>query len=185
MNSVAKTVVFWAVIVVSAFLLWQVVKAGPDNQRAPEISYSEFLARIASGQVSKVTIAGSVVHGFDAKGVSFLVYAPYNSSAMLEALQQHGVEIWFKGAPEQGWSTWIANLAPLILLAGLWFFMIRQMQRRRSVGVAPRVLRRLRNPNPVLVRDFCYVPLIPVFFGNGLELGSRHFPSNFPSPASN
>ncbi len=140
MSSVAKTVIFWAVIVLSAFLLWQSVKAGPDNQRAPEISYSEFVARIASGQVSRVTIAGSVVHGFDAKGVSFLVYAPYNSSAMLEALQQHGVEIWFKGAPEQSWPNRIGNLAPLVLLAGLWFFMIRQVQRRRSTGEGP--------PNP-------------------------------------
>jgi cell division protease FtsH len=121
--------------------LWQVTRSGGGSAPAvPEISYSEFLARIVSGQVSKVTIAGSVAHGFDAKGGSFLVYAPYNSSAMLEVLQQHGVEIWFKGAPEQSWPNWIANLAPLVLLAGLWFFMIRQVQRRRSVGEGP--------PNP-------------------------------------
>lgn len=134
----AKKGFFWLVIVVSAILLWQVTRSGGGSApTVPEISYSEFLAKIASGQVSKVTIAGSVVHGFDAKGGSFLVIAPYNSSAMLEALQQHGVEIWFKGAPEQGWSTWMVNLAPLVLLAGLWFFMIRQLQRRRSVGQEP------------------------------------------------
>jgi cell division protease FtsH len=137
----AKRGFFWLIIVVSAVLLWQVTRSGGGSApAAPEISYSEFLARVASGQVSKVTIAGSVVHGFDAKGGSFLVYAPYNSSSMLEILQQHGVEIWFKGGPEQGWPNWIANLAPLVLLAGLWFFMIRQVQRRRSVGEGP--------PNP-------------------------------------
>jgi ATP-dependent Zn protease len=51
---------------------------------------------------------------------------------MLDALQQHGVEVWFRETNAQGWTTWIANLAPLILLGALWFFMIRQMQRRRS-----------------------------------------------------
>jgi len=137
MNSVVKTVVFWMVIVVSATLLWQVVKTGSTAQAAPEISYSDFSARVASGQVSKVTIAGSVVRGSDAKGSSFRVIAPSNQAVMLDALQQHGVEIWFKETPGQGWPSWILNLAPLILLGALWFFMIRQMQRRRSVGEGP------------------------------------------------
>jgi cell division protease FtsH len=132
-----KAVSFWLVIVVSAILLWQVVKSRGSAQTVPEISYSEFLGRVTNGQVSKVTIAGSVVRGADAKGVSFRVIAPSNQSAMLEVLQQHGVEIWFKEMPEQGWPNWILNLAPLVLLAALWFFMIRQMQRRRSVPEGP------------------------------------------------
>ena len=82
MNTVAKTGIFWAVIVVSAFLLWQVVRSGGPTQTVPEISYSEFLGRIASGQVSKVSIAGSVVHASDAKGGGFRVIAPSNQSAI-------------------------------------------------------------------------------------------------------
>jgi cell division protease FtsH len=137
MNSVIKTAIFWLVIAGSAFLLWQTVKTGGSARAVSEISYSDFLARIASGQVSSVTIAGSVVRGLDAKGGSFRVIAPANQTAMLDALQQHGVDIWFKETPEQGWPNWILNLAPLILLGALWFFMIRQMQKRRSVGDGP------------------------------------------------
>jgi len=44
MNQTIKTVVFWCVIMLSAFLLWQVVKSGQNQQRTPEISYSEFLS---------------------------------------------------------------------------------------------------------------------------------------------
>ena len=127
MNSVGKAVLFWAVIVVSAFLLWQTVKSGSTARVVPTISYSDFLARVASGQVSSVTIVGSVVTGLDAKGSSFRVIAPANQTAMLDALQQHGVDVWFKETTEQGWPSWILNLAPLVLLAGLWFFMIRQV----------------------------------------------------------
>jgi cell division protease FtsH len=137
MNRVIKTLIFWLVIVVSAFLLGQTVKSGSPARAVSEISYSNFLARIASGQVSAVTIAGSVVNGVDAKGDSFRVIVPLNQSAMLDALQQHGVEIWFRETPEQGWPNWILNLAPLVLLAALWFFMIRQMQKRRSGGDGP------------------------------------------------
>jgi cell division protease FtsH len=123
--------------VVSAFLLWQVARAGGSAQAVPEISYSDFLARVARGQVSKVTIAGSVVQGSGASGGSFRVIVPSNQSAVLDALQQHGVEIWFKETTEQSRANWILNLAPLILLAALWFFMIRQMQRKRSTGDVP------------------------------------------------
>lgn len=130
-----RAVLFWIVIVVCAFLLWQSVKTGNSAPAEPEISYSDFLARIANGQVSKVTIAGSEVRGHDAKGNGFRVIGPPNQDAMLETLQQHGVEIWFKQQPAQGWPSWILNLAPLILLAALWFFMIRQMQiRSRRMG---------------------------------------------------
>ncbi len=39
MNSTLKTMIFWAVIVVSAFLLWQTVKSGVPAQSVTEISY--------------------------------------------------------------------------------------------------------------------------------------------------
>jgi cell division protease FtsH len=143
-----KTALFWFVIAVSAFLLWQVVKTGSTAQAVPEISYSEFLARVASGRVSKVTIAGSVVRGYDAKGGSFRVIVPSNQPAVLDALQQHGVEVWFKEAPEQGWPNWILNLAPLILLGALWFFMIRQMQKRRLGGDGPSSYTPPQEPRP-------------------------------------
>jgi len=134
MSGTVKTAVFWAVIIVSAFLLWKVARGGGSVPVEPEISYSDFLGRVESGQVRKATITGSVVHGSDAKGGSFLVTAPSNQSAMLDVLKQHGVEIWFRRADEQSWRSWTLNVAPLVLLAALWFFMIRQMQKRRSGG---------------------------------------------------
>ena len=148
MNSVIKAALFWTVIAASAFLLWQTVKTGNTAQAVPEISYSDFSAKVASGQVSKVTIAGSVVRGYDAKGGSFRVIVPSNQPAMLEALQQHGVEIWFRETTEQGWPSWILNLAPLVLLGALWFFLIRQMQKKRSVGDGPSSYTPPQEPKP-------------------------------------
>jgi cell division protease FtsH len=148
MDSVTRAVLFWTVIAASAFLLGQTVKSGSTARPASEISYSDFLTRIVNGQVSAVTIAGNVVNGVDAKVGSFRVIAPSNQTAMLDALQQHGVEIWFKEAPDQGWPSWILNLLPLILLAVLWFFMIRQMQRKRSVGDGPSSYTPPQEPKP-------------------------------------
>jgi len=139
MSKPLRTVVFWVVILIAAALLWQVVRTDGADQRIPEISYSEFLAKIADGQVTRVKIAGNVVHGRGARGASFRVIAPSNQSMMLEALQQKGAEIWFAEGPEGNWSSWITNLAPLILLGALWFFMIRTMQKSRHRPGGPEV----------------------------------------------
>lgn len=134
MNSNIKNVVFWLVVVISAFLLWQAVKSGQNTPRSPEISYSEFLTQIEVGNVQKVTISKIQVNGQYRDGGSFRVTAPASQDGMLKTLHDKNVEIWFKDAPEGGPAAWLLNLAPLILLAALWFFMIRQMKLRQSRG---------------------------------------------------
>jgi cell division protease FtsH len=130
LDKTVKTLVFWLVIVISATLLWQVVKSG-GNQSIPEISYSEFLSRVSAAKISKVTISGTRVVGESRDGSFFRVVVPANQQAMLEALQQQNTEIWFRDVSEGSWPTWLLNLAPLILLAAVWFFMIRQVQSKQ------------------------------------------------------
>jgi cell division protease FtsH len=161
----ARTALFWLVIVVSAFLLWQVVKSGGTAQAVPEISYSEFLTRVTSGRVSRVTIAGSVVRGSDAKGGNFRVIAPPNESVLLETLQQHGVEIWFKETSEQGWPNMVLNLFPLIVLAMLWFYLVREKQKRRLAEKGPADSVATQDSKPALARDLRHFPLFPRFRG--------------------
>ena len=127
MNKSVRAFIFWAVIVVSAVLLWQVVRAG-NAQAEPEISYSRFLAQVADGQVSKVVILGSAVRGRDAKGNVFRVVAPANQTSMLEALQLHSVEIWFKDVSATSWLYWILNCGPIFVLTILCIVLARQAQ---------------------------------------------------------
>ena len=133
MNATIKTLVFWLVIVLSAFLLWQVVKGDHNQQKTPEISYSEFLSQVEGGNVAKVTISKTQVYGEYHSGSSFRVTAPISQEGMLLALHQKNVEIWFRDdANSGGWPTWLLNVAPLILLAALWFFMIRQVNAKQA-----------------------------------------------------
>ncbi len=121
-----RTSVFWLLIVAVAFLLWQVVKTGTAAQPDPEISYSEFLTRVANGQVTKVIITGSAVRGFDSKNSGFSVIAPSNQLAMLDALQRHGVEVWFRDISGGTWPSWILNCLPLVLMIILCIVVIRR-----------------------------------------------------------
>ncbi len=128
MNSTVKTVVFWLVIVLSGVLLWQVVKAGGSGPKEREINFSEFMSQVNSGNVADVTINGTDVHGKEKsdKG-AFRTTVPANYPDMFKMLQDKGVNTTVKDSQGGGWS-WLLNLAPLLLLAALWFIMIRQMQ---------------------------------------------------------
>jgi len=128
---VVKRAVFWLVIVIATFLLWQVVKSDPNTQKIPEISYSEFLSKVETGTVSKVIISKNQIDGRYRDERSFRVTAPTSQEGMLQILHQKGVEIWFRDAPSEDWSTRVMNFVPLILLGALWFFMIRQINLRK------------------------------------------------------
>ncbi|HUK25064.1 MAG TPA: ATP-dependent zinc metalloprotease FtsH [Terriglobales bacterium] len=127
MNSTVKTVVFWVVILLSAFLLWQVVKAGTAGQKEKEINFSEFMSDVDQGNVKEVTITGMEVHGKDHNNEGFHTTVPANYPDMIKTLRDKGVNINIRDANSGSW-TWLINLAPLALLALLWFYMIRQMQ---------------------------------------------------------
>jgi cell division protease FtsH len=127
-NSTVKTVVFWLVIVLSAFLLWQVVRQGSNGQKETSVVFSQFLSDVDQGNVKEVTINGQEVHGKFKNGGLFRTTSPVNYPDMFKDLQNKGVGFEVKDVTNGSWPTWLLNLAPLILLAALWFFMIRQMQ---------------------------------------------------------
>jgi len=132
-NNTVKTVVFWALILISAMLLFQVIKAKPTEQATSEVSYSQFMAAVESGDVARVTIAGNRIQGQYRNNGAFWLVGPANQSLFLDSLRANGVEIRFKDSsaenlPLQLLGTW----APLLVLGALWFFMIRRMRRRSA-----------------------------------------------------
>jgi cell division protease FtsH len=126
-NSTAKTIVFWLVILVSAFLLWQVVTASHAGPKEKEVNFSQFLSDVNQGRVKEVTVTGMEVRGKYSDGSSFHSTQPANYPEIYNTLQGKGVNITIRDVSNSSWS-WLINLAPLALLALLWFFMIRQMQ---------------------------------------------------------
>ena len=133
MNRTLKTVVFWLVLGVSALLLWEVVK-GTQEGRVHEISYSRFLSEVDAGNVASVTISGQQIRGWFREGrESFNVVGPSSPSVYLDALRAKNVEIRFQDTQNSSLPlTLLGTWAPLIMLGALWFFMIRQMQRRKQ-----------------------------------------------------
>jgi cell division protease FtsH len=126
-NSTVKTIIFWVVIAISAVALWQVVKTANSGQKVKEINFSQFMAEVEQGNVKDVTLTGMEVTGKTGDGSGFHTTAPANYPDMIKKLQDKNVSITVRDVNSGSWS-WLVQLAPLALLAALWYFMIRQMQ---------------------------------------------------------
>jgi cell division protease FtsH len=128
-NSTFKTVLFWLVIVVSAFLLWQVVRTGSSGPKEKDVNFTQFLSDVDQGLVREVVVTAQDVKGkYKADNSPFHTTVPPNYPDMYKTLREKGVSVNVKDITNGSWPSWILNLAPLVLLAALWFFMIRQMQ---------------------------------------------------------
>jgi cell division protease FtsH len=135
MDQMVKKLVYWFVILVSAIVLWQVVRtsrgSGPN---LPEVSYSQFLSEVDAGTVAKIRVSGTRIDGTYRDGRLFRAVAPLSQEQMLEALRQAKVETWYVDSSQSGLGLLINLFAPLALLAALWFFMIRQLRSKGSGG---------------------------------------------------
>jgi cell division protease FtsH len=126
-NSTAKTIGFWVLIALCAGVLYTVLKSANTGQKDAEVNFSQFMNDVDQGNVKEVTITGMEVRGKYQNGSPFHTTAQANDAVMSKALQDKKVSVTYRDMNNGSWS-WLINLAPLALLAALWFFMIRQMQ---------------------------------------------------------
>jgi cell division protease FtsH len=101
------------------------------NQSQPqekEMIFSDFMARVAKGEVSEVIVKGADLKGKLTSGESFRTYAP-DDKDMISELRRRGVRITAK--PVDG-NPWYVNMLlswlPMLLFIGVWIFFMRQMQ---------------------------------------------------------
>jgi len=128
-NSTVKTVLFWLLIVVSAALLWEVVKGARDSQKDKEVNVTQFMSDIDSGNVRELTVNGMEVTGKYRDGSAFHTTAPLNyfTPEMLKTLQAKGINIKFRDINGGNWA-WLIQVVPIVLIGAVWIFMLRQMQ---------------------------------------------------------
>jgi cell division protease FtsH len=132
-NSTVKTIMFWAFIVICLVLLFGVVqKSAVMGSKEQEIPFSAFLERVQQGQVNDVSVQGMEVHGHlkgDGKEqATFHTEVPNNYPNMYDQLNAAKVQTTIKDA--QGNLFWpiLLQIGPLVLILGIWFFIMRQMQ---------------------------------------------------------
>ncbi|MEO6828926.1 MAG: ATP-dependent zinc metalloprotease FtsH [Acidobacteriaceae bacterium] len=129
MNSTVKTIVFWVLIATCLIVLWHVVESGTGSGKDAEIPFSKFMSDAQQGQISDVTVVTNEVHGhYRAGKAAFHTVVPTNYPDMYKVLEDHQVSVTIKDSQGSAWLSILINLSPILLLAALWFFMLKQMQ---------------------------------------------------------
>jgi cell division protease FtsH len=130
MNSNFRNLAIWVVIALLLVALFNLFQNPGQSRRGNEISYSEFLAGIESGNVAEVTIAKHRISGVyrDRTG-NFSTVAPEDPN-LVERLNKKGVKITARPPEDDVPSILgvLVNWFPMLLLIGVWIFFMRQMQ---------------------------------------------------------
>ncbi|HZV57831.1 MAG TPA: ATP-dependent zinc metalloprotease FtsH [Sphingobium sp.] len=106
------------------------------TQKGTAIAYSEFREKVAADAVKDVAIAQDRITGTLKNDEKFTTYSVPDPQ-LTALLDTHNVK--YSGQPEEGISFWQALLyqsLPFVLILGIAFFVLRQMQKGGSAGGA-------------------------------------------------
>ena len=127
MNDMAKNIVLWIVIAIVLMTVFNSFNG--QKNRAPAISYTQFLEQVKEDNVTSVVIhENGRIEGITSSGSTFVTESP-NDPGLIGDLINAGVDIRAK-PPEQPslLKLILINWFPLIILIALWIFFMRQMQ---------------------------------------------------------
>jgi len=127
LNSTAKTILFWILILATAVLLYQVVQH-TSSGREQVFPFSRFLEEIDRNNVKEVTIAESDIRGHLASGESFKTVMPMDYPELINMLRDKHVQITGEKPSQSPWLAALVSWAPFLFLIGFWIFFMRQMQ---------------------------------------------------------
>ncbi len=137
MNSTVRTVLFWVFMIAIAGVLWRMASAGGPSAREQDLNgnYTRFLAEVEKGNVSEVTIQISQ-NSAELKGqfrepeekFRNVVMAKESINDLIKVLREKGARVNIIEVTRGEWLNIALTVGPLILIALLWVFMIRQMQ---------------------------------------------------------
>ncbi len=97
-------------------------------QAVSEITYSTLLAKIDNNEIKGANIKGETVLATDGAERKFTVTTPGSQDELLKRMESHGVNIAVQSSQSPLWMQILGSLLPLLLMAGVWIFFMRQMQ---------------------------------------------------------
>ena len=113
-------------VLLVCFAIFTVVSK--QERRETEVVFSEFIAAVERGDVREVVLEGNRIQGEYKNGAQFKTFAP-DDAQLVKSLRDNNVKV---AAKPEGASPWymmlLLNWVPMLLLIGVWIFIMRRMQ---------------------------------------------------------
>jgi cell division protease FtsH len=128
MNSSVRNAVLWVIMFGLAVLVWAVFKGSQTKGATP--AFSELYQEVQDGKVDSITINAATgdVQGVYKNKEEFRSTIPPNYNDFTTLLIDKNVHMKIKESDNGGWLSILMQAFPIVLLAGFWIFMMRQMQ---------------------------------------------------------
>jgi cell division protease FtsH len=153
-----RNLAIWGVILVVAIGVYSMMSGrgiGMPPQAGGAMPYSDLLKRIDSNEIKTATITNDQIKVTDAKNAVWTTTTPSNQEDLIKRLETHGAKIDIKNGGNL-LLTILLQALPLLLIAGVWIFFMRQMQggARGAMGFGKSKARLLtENKNRVTFED--------------------------------
>src|SRR3954454_20059950 len=138
-NPWTKSLLIWAGVLLALVLFVQMIEGGSRATTGQAMAYSEFVRQVDEGNVRSVsmstgTTGNSEIAGKLDSGEDFHTVAPAGAD-VANRMVNKGVGVQVK-ADEQGsiWLYMLYNSLPFLLMIGIAFFVMRQMQKNAGSG---------------------------------------------------
>ncbi|MCH9753409.1 MAG: ATP-dependent zinc metalloprotease FtsH [Alphaproteobacteria bacterium] len=122
-----KNLLLWIIITVVMLVLFDVA-GGNNGGSHNNLSFSDFLNRVDSREISSVAIRGHMIDGTLSNGQKFSTHAP-NYPNLIDRLNNAGVAINVMPTETKMGSLFgiLISWFPMILLIGVWLYFMKQM----------------------------------------------------------
>jgi cell division protease FtsH len=137
-NPWTRSLLIWVGILFGLVLFVQMIE-GPRAAASQPIPYSEFVRQVDEGNVRSVTSSANatgnqVITGKLASGEAFRTLAPADAQ-VTDRLIQRGVQVQAQEAEQSSfWLILLYQSLPFLLILGISFFVMRQMQKNAGSG---------------------------------------------------
>ncbi len=129
MNNLFKSVGIWLVVALVLMTVFNQFNTRQQQTEQAKLDYSQFLDKVKTGQIEKVTIEGRTLKAITTEGTRVSTYAPPNDIWLVSDLLKYGVKVEARPEEEQSFLMSIfVSWFPMLLLIGVWIFFMRQMQ---------------------------------------------------------
>ncbi|HEY8433745.1 MAG TPA: ATP-dependent metallopeptidase FtsH/Yme1/Tma family protein, partial [Sphingomicrobium sp.] len=138
-NPWTKSLLIWVGVLFALVLFVQMIDGGSRTATGQQIPYSEFVRQVDEGNVRSVTMASggtgnSAISGKLDTGETFSTIAPGDANVS-DKLIQKGVGVQVKAEEQSSiWMYMLYNSLPFLLILGISFFVMRQMQKNAGSG---------------------------------------------------
>jgi len=128
-NGNLRNFIVWVILAFSLLGLYNLIDNPIVSKSQSEITFSQLLAEVDSGNVVDVEISGDNISGHYSDGRSFKTFAP-SDPTLIDRLYNRGVSISAKPEKEGGsiFLNVLISWFPMLLLIAVWIFFMRQMQ---------------------------------------------------------